>query len=283
MNFTIPEFTPNLQDFTEMILTFKNVAGDPFVFKVYRLTEPIVLEPTVAIPSFWMLDKNAVSYDKTQFVLIPELRMIIPDPKINYQENQLNIDGGAERPRVDYRQNPFHPYWIGNVTANGNGTLNAKNPNTYAYENLSKLMDVYISVDGNNLASGPKTTHGIRNENTPFNQIPSEGNLTMPNQGSLGEGMFMPVIKKYLQGGAVENTAAGNHYARMVNEPGAARKNATFEYRIYLPETSTDEARPYLLPPMFTDLFSVWHGNGNNYNASSNSSGAISILTFGVR
>lgn len=287
MLFQMTDFTVNLADFSSYSLQHKNEKGTVFDMPYWLLTEAIKLVPVDKIPSFYMVNKYGEIYDQTQFVLVPYIRFMIADPRIVYTENKTNWGGEAEMRRTDYRQNPFHPYWIGGIGYN-NMPSDSQNPNKYAFENMKNLMDIYAIPAWNQTDT---TTHGIRNSNTKIMKLGGIGEDLVPNEGGLRNGMFIPAGARYMQASTTGSFTTGTniHRLELSGVASQTRKDSIYRYLLNLPELSTDPNAPFILPPLFTDLFAWTTYNAMNSSipftdvSNRNEWNAISVLTFGVQ
>lgn len=278
MEFRMDGFTMSKGELLPQFIQFKDENGVVTELKFYTLAEPIKLEPTQLIPSFYMVNKYGEVYNDTQYVLVPYIRFAVPDPSETYKFSSDGVSG------FNYARNPFHPYWIGGVTYSG---VLAEQPNKYAKENLDKLMDLYLI--GTN-RKNYYTAHGVKASNNYWGNLSGIGQDLVPDEGSLKDGMFMPVNARYLQANTQADLFAGfsnNHALVMSSVADDTRPTAVWYYGLKLPEVSADATQPYILPPLFKDLMSWYNdtqpASANSYAKSTFGSNAISILTFGVK
>lgn len=285
MLFQMTDFTVDKSDFLSVGVSYKNGVNDNKSLTYYVLTEAIKLEPVDKIPSFYMVNKYGEVYDDTQYILVPYIRFMIADPKLNYADNKTNWASEAEMHRTDYRANPFHPYWIGGVSYNGM-SASLPNPNQNAFENSKELWDAYVIGDQ---TRSECLIHGIRNQNTKIPKLMGIGEDLVPNEGGLKQGMFLPAGARYMQAGVNGSFTGGTntHFLRLVQTADFNVITSTYRYLLSLPELSTSAVTPYILPPLFTDLF-CWFNNAaldraTNYNYDTFAGNAVSVLTFGVQ
>lgn len=284
MLFQMTGFPVDKSDFYSIAVNHKNALGTNFPFETFVLKDPIKLLPTELIPSFYMVNKYGDVYTDTQYVLIPYIRFWIADPDILYYENTRNIDELGEMPRLDYRQNPFHPYWVGGSGVFG--AVNANNPNKNAYDNLRNLMDIYLPPPA---GSSNSLTNGYRNNKTPIPKLSGIGENVIPNEGGFKNGMFLPAGSRYMQASSTGSvtTVVNGHVLALTTDLTATNPTIGYSYTLSLPDVSTNATSPFILPPMFLDMFSLY--SAASFNASTafgpniNSRACVAVLTFGVQ
>lgn len=283
MLFQMTDFPVDKSDFYSVAINHKNALGTNFPFEAFVLKDPIKLVPTELIPSFYMVNKYGDVYTETQYVLVPYIRFWIADPDILYYENTRNIDELSEINRIDYRQNPFHPYWVGGSGVFG--PTNGNNPNKNAYDNLRRLMDIYVPPAGSNNS----ITNGYRNNKTPIPTLSGIGENIIPNEGGFKNGMFLPAGARYMQAAntGTSTTVINGHVLQIQLDLSTTNAVIQYRYGLSLPDTSTSATTPFILPPMFLDLFSLSSAAGfsnvSAFGAASNSKACVAVLTFGIQ
>ena len=276
MQFIVDSFALNKSDLLSYSVSMKNIDNSDQTLGYFVSAEPIKLEPVSTIPSFYMVNKYGEVYNQTQFILVPYIRFMVHDPLAVYVDV---VDGITQ---VNYAKSPFHPYWMGGVSYSG---VDSQQPNKNANYNFKQLFDPYLVNPGN---PDNYTAHAVRNDATKIPTIKGIGEDLVPNEGGFAGAMFMPTGSQYLQArvDAMWPTATTNHWLTQISTMGA-QPSSRYQYYLSLPEVSTSATTPYILPPLFTDLFSWFtyrtNRSGGFYAKQDFHQNAIAVLTFGVQ
>lgn len=249
MQFIVDSFALNKSDLFSVGVDMLDKEGTEHSLTYFVSQEPIKLEPVDKIPSFYMVNKYGEVYSDTQYVLVPYIRFMVADPTDVYT---TIVDGLS---RTNYSKSPFHPRWIGGTSYGS--SINQSQPNKNAGTNFKRLFDPYLLGSGS-ATWDYYTAHAVRNDNTKIPKLAGIGESLVPNEGGFAGAMFMPVGSQYLQArsAAMWPTATTNHFLTQISVANDANPSARYQYYLSLPEVSTNATTPYILPPLFTDLFS---------------------------
>lgn len=280
MQFIVDSFALNKSDLFSVGVNMLDKEGTEHPLTYYVSKEAIKLEPVDKIPSFYMVNKYGEVYSDTQYILVPYIRFMVADPTDVY----VNVVDGLTK--TNYSKSPFHPRWIGGNTYGS--AVDSDQPNKNAGTNFKRLFDPYLLGTGSGQWDD-YTAHGVRNENTKIPKLLGIGEDLVPNEGGFAGAMFMPAGSRYLQARpeAMWPTATTNHFLTQISVANTTTPSARYRYYLSLPEDSTSAVTPYILPPLFTDLFS-WYTRRANRTGPPFDEGvdfhqnAISVLTFGV-